>query len=57
MSKIRSLKSSKGIKNFDFFKACMVFILKYFVSICRAVIFRLGRVLEGDEKGPGIFFV
>lgn len=27
------------------------------LTFYRAVIFRLGRILEGGEKGPGIFFM
>ncbi|XP_065918186.1 stomatin-4-like isoform X2 [Dysidea avara] len=40
-----------------FFPFSLFFAIKVIPEYQRAVIFRLGRVEEGDAKGPGIFFI
>lgn len=40
-----------------FFPFSMIYVVKVIPEYQRAVIFRLGRVEDGDAKGPGIFYI
>lgn len=43
------------MNSFSFHKLCFLFILQVVQEYERAVIFRLGRLMQGGAKGPGMY--